>query len=138
VRRHQLTEGASRNPRLFVALLAAVVVACSVAAGEGPDRTTVTITTAPGDRLAFEPAETAVARPGSVAVVFRNGSTLAHNLVFIEGATASTDTIVQPGSTDEVVVELPEPGSYGFVCTIHEGMAGTITVGSGSGAAALR
>jgi plastocyanin len=138
VRRHQLTDRSGRNQGLFVALLAAVVVACSVAAGEGPDRTTVTITTASGDRLAFEPAETAVGGPGPVAIVFRNASTLPHNLVFIEGATASTNTIVQPGTTDEVVVDLPEPGSYRFVCTIHEGMAGTITVGSASGAAALR
>ena len=98
----------------------------------------MTITTASGDRLAFEPAETSVAGPGSLVIVFRNASTVPHNLVFIEGASASTNTIVQPGTTDEVVVDLPEPGSYGFVCTIHEGMAGTVMVGSASGAAALR
>jgi plastocyanin len=114
-------------------LLAVAVAAggCAASAsGRGP--VGVTIVTASGEQLAFVPAETAVAGPGRVEIRFRNGSTFPHNLVFVEGVTASTDAIVEPGATDEVVVDLAAPGSYRFVCTIHEGMAGSITVGPAS------
>jgi plastocyanin len=56
--------------------------------------------------------------------------------VFVEGATASTDAIVEPGATDEIAVDLAASGTYRFVCTIHEGMAGSIIVGVASAAGA--
>lgn len=122
--------------------LFAVAVAVSSCAGASSARGPVnlTIATAPGERLAFVPAETIVSGPGRVEIQFRNAATLPHNLVFVEGVTGSTDTIVEPGTTDAVVVELEATGSYRFVCTIHEGMAGRITVAAASaaGAAARR
>jgi len=88
----------------------------------------ITITTAPGERLAFEPAETRLAEAGPVEITFRNGSSLSHNLTFIGGVNGSTQTIVQQGTTDRLLVVLPTPGAYPFVCTIHEGMSGRLVV----------
>ena len=48
-------------------------------------RSSVTITSAPGETLAFDPAETTVRAAGPIAITFRNGSSLAHNLVFTAG-----------------------------------------------------
>ena len=120
----------------LIALLAAIGGGCSIGAS-GREQPTLTIMPGSGDRLEFQPAVSSVGSPGAVRIVFRNESTLPHNLVFVEGVTASTDTIVQPGTTDEITVALPAAGTYRFVCTIHEGMAGSITVAaSGGGAAA--
>jgi plastocyanin len=88
----------------------------------------VTITTAPGDTLAFEPAETSIEVVGPIAVTFRNGSSLPHNLTFGAGLIAATRTIVEPGTSDQLLVAPPASGTYRFVCTIHDGMAGTLVV----------
>ncbi len=70
----------------------------------------MTITSAPGETLAFEPAETTVRAAGPIAITFRNGSSLAHNLVFTAGLTAATRTIVEPGTSDELLLEPRGPG----------------------------
>jgi plastocyanin len=88
----------------------------------------VSIATAPGETLAFVPAETTVWAAGPIAMTFRNGSSLSHNLVFTVGLTAATRTIVEPGSSDELLLRPPGSGAYPFVCTIHDGMAGTLIV----------
>jgi plastocyanin len=88
----------------------------------------LTITTAPGERLAFEPAEPTVRAAGPIALTFRNASSLPHNMTFTDGLTAATQTIVKPGTSDRVMVVPPAPGAYPFVCTIHDGMAGTLIV----------
>ena len=88
----------------------------------------VSITTAPGELLAFDPSETNIAAAGSVRVRFRNASSLPHNLVFTGTLTASTRTIVAPGTSDELEIALPGPGRYPFVCTIHVEMSGALLV----------
>ena len=93
----------------------------------------VTISTAPGETLAFDPAEIAVRAAGPITITFRNGSTLAHNLVFTAGVTGATRTIVEPGTSDELVLTPPRPGAFPFACTIHDGMAGTLIVLEGTG-----
>jgi plastocyanin len=95
----------------------------------------VTITTASGETLAFAPAETSVQGAGPIALTFRNGSSLPHNLTFTAGLTAATRTIVEPGATDLLLLTPPASGTYRFVCTIHDGMTGTLIIqvgGSGS------
>lgn len=94
----------------------------------------MTITTAPGETLAFEPAETSVQAVGPIALTFRNGSSLPHNLTFTAGLTAATRTIVEPGSVDQVLLAPQAAGSYRFVCTIHDGMTGTLVVGTSGSA----
>jgi plastocyanin len=101
------------------------VPAASVASSAAVD---VIITSAAGERPAFEPAETTVDASGPVAMTFLNRSSLAHNLVFTAGLTGATRTIVEPGASDELLLVPPGPGTYPFVCTIHDGMAGTLVV----------
>lgn len=97
-----------------------------------PGSVDVTITTAAGETTAFEPAVTVVQTAGPIALTFRNGSGLPHNLVLTAGSTAATRTIVEPGSSDELLLPPLPPGTYPFVCTIHDGMAGTLVVQSTS------
>lgn len=108
-----------------------LIVGCRMA---GPVETepdapvAVTITSAAGETAAFDPAETTVRAAGPIAITFRNESRLPHNLVFTAGLDAATRTIVEPGTSDDLVLAPLEPGSYLFVCTIHEGMSGTLIV----------
>ena len=108
-----------------------MVLACTAtgeAASPSPAATVdVTIMTARGETTAFEPAETAVAAAGPISVTFKNGSSLPHNLTFIR-ISAQTRTIVEPGTADELLLPPLVPGAYPFVCTIHEGMAGILTI----------
>jgi len=88
----------------------------------------VTITSAPGETLAFEPAEVTVPAARPVALTFRNGSSLSHNLVFTAGSASATRAIVEPGASDQLLFVAAPPGTYPFVCTIHEGMVGALIV----------
>lgn len=93
----------------------------------------VTVATAAGETLAFVPSEVTAPGRGPFLLTFRNGSSLAHNLVFTGGLDAATRTIVEPGAFEELVLEPPGPGAYPFVCTIHAEMAGTLIVGGDPG-----
>jgi plastocyanin len=88
----------------------------------------VTIRTAPGDRLAFEPAESTVRATGPISLIFQNGSSQPHNMTFTAGVEAATRSIVRPGTSDHILLAPPPPGAYPFVCTIHEGMSGRLIV----------
>ena len=89
----------------------------------------MTIASAPGEITAFVPADTIVPTTGPLAITFRNASSLPHNLTFTAGATAATRTIVEPGTSDVLLLSALPPGAYAFVCTIHDGMKGTLTIG---------
>jgi plastocyanin len=129
VRRYPLIGRLARSGRV---LLGAVLVAGCASAGAPPASAPavvgVSIATAPGELLAFDPSEPSIAAAGSVRVRFRNASSLPHNLVFTGTLTASTRTIVAPGTSDELEVALPGPGRYPFVCTIHAEMSGALVV----------
>jgi plastocyanin len=100
----------------------------SPAALARPAATSVTIATAPGETLAFVPAEVTIVGGGPIAVSFWNQSSIAHNLVFTGEPQGATRTIVEPGDGDEMVLDPGEPGRYPYVCTIHDGMAGMLVV----------
>ena len=87
----------------------------------------MTITTAAGETTAFDPAETDAAPGAPISIMFRNVSSLPHNLTFT-GFSAATRTIVEPGTSDELVLSPLDAGAFPFVCTIHEGMAGILNV----------
>jgi len=120
-RRFQLLGG------ILLALLLVGVAARAVSLAIPAAAVGVTISTPPGETLAFEQAEITVRAAGPITITFRNGSSLAHNLVFTAGVTGATRTIVEPGTSDELVIS-PAPGAYPFACTIHDGMAGTLIV----------
>jgi plastocyanin len=130
VRRHSVVGPVAR---VLAAIVAATVLAGCAAAGPttvaSPSAAiAVMVTSAPGDTLAFEPDETTVRAAGPIRMTFRNGSSLPHNMVFTAGLTAATRTIVRPGTSDQLLLIPPAPGVYPFVCTIHDGMAGTLIV----------
>jgi plastocyanin len=111
------------------ALLLAGCVGVTSTPSAAPSATVaLTIRTAPHDRLAFEPAEPTVRAAGPITLTFQNGSSLPHNVTFTGALTAATDTIVKPGTSDQLMVVPPAPGAYPFVCTIHVGMAGRLIV----------
>ncbi len=112
-------------------LLAACAPTPRGTGGEATAPAHITIRTAPGDTLAFEPRDVAVLSAAPLTMTFRNESNVAHNLVFTDGVTAATRTIVEPGGSDMLSVVPPGPGAYSFVCTIHDGMAGRLLVAPG-------
>ena len=94
-------------------------------AGEGA---TVTIGTDTGAALQFEPTEATAPGGGEITVVFENRSTVPHNLTFGPPIDAATATIVAAGASESISFSAPEPGDYEFVCTLHPGMDGVLTV----------
>jgi len=116
--------------RLIGSVVLPMVLACSPAAAVSPVSTApvvVTITSAGGETPVFRPGETIVVAARPISITFRNASNLPHNLTFI-AISAATRTIVEPGASDELTLSPLAPGAYPFVCTIHEGMAGILTV----------
>jgi plastocyanin len=132
VRRDQVVNLAIRSQGI---VWAALLVAACFSAHPAPSATppasiALTITTAPGERLAFEPSEPRVTGSGLITLTFQNASSMPHNLTFTAGLEAGTQTIVKPGTSDQLLLAPPPPGAYPFVCTIHEGMAGRLIVES--------
>lgn len=113
---------------VVVVLLSACQTAEPTPASPAPAAIHVAVGTAPGETLAFDPAEIAVGSVVPVTMTFRNQSSVAHNLVFTGALSAATRTIVEPGTFDELHLHPPGAGVYPFVCTIHSGMAGRLVV----------
>lgn len=136
MRRHPLIDHRLRRPgAVFAAIvLGAGVAACSTATL--PPTAAVTVSSAPGEALAFEPAETSAPAGGPIRITFHNASSLAHNLVFTAGLTGATRTIVDPGTSDELLLTGAAPGRYPFACTIHDGMRGSLIVLGSTGGGA--
>ena len=108
-----------------------MVLACTPAAAVSHASTApvdVTITSAGGETPVFRPAETIVAAARPISITFQNASHLPHNLTFIGITGAATRTIVEPGASAELNLAPLAPGAYPFVCTIHDGMAGLLTI----------
>jgi plastocyanin len=100
------------------------------AAGGGTGgATTITIGTDKAAELVFIP-ETAEAPANTpVQLIFNNQSdSQPHNLVFQEGITAKTSDLVAAGASETLEFTTPGAGEYTFVCTIHPGMDGVLTV----------
>ncbi|HET9853332.1 MAG TPA: PQQ-dependent sugar dehydrogenase [Candidatus Limnocylindrales bacterium] len=100
--------------------------AASAPAGETVE---VTVGTDTGGALQFDPASVTVPAGSSVSLVFENRSTsVPHNLTLGPPIDEATATIVDPGSSETLTFAAPDPGDYTFVCTLHPGMEGTLTV----------
>ncbi|HET9417276.1 MAG TPA: PQQ-dependent sugar dehydrogenase [Candidatus Limnocylindria bacterium] len=88
----------------------------------------ITVGTDAGSELLFDPLEVSVPAGATVRLTFVNESTVPHNLTFGEPINAATATTVPPGEEETIEFVAPEPGEYEFVCTLHPGMEGTLTV----------
>ena len=108
-------------------VIGAFAIGCSVQ-GEAPSQT-IEISTSQGLTARFEPSDPTVGFARTFTVRFRNESSQAHNLVFVGDLEGATRTIVEPGDSDEVEIVIHSPGTYPFVCTIHESMQGSLTIG---------
>jgi plastocyanin len=98
-------------------------------AGGSGETVQVTIGTDTGAELMFEPTTATVPAGSTVELTFENRSTSTpHNLTFGEPIDEATATVVDPGASEVLEFEAPEPGDYQFVCTLHPGMEGTLTV----------
>ena len=88
----------------------------------------ITIGTDEGQELLFVP-DTAEAPSGAaVTLTFQNVSEAPHNLTFNDPIEAATSTVVAPGASETLEFTAPEAGDYTFVCTLHPGMDGVLTV----------
>ena len=91
--------------------------------------TAITIGTDKAAELKFIPTTAEAPANTQVQLTFRNDSTSQpHNLVFQEGITAKTADLVAAGASETLEFTTPGAGDYKFVCTIHPGMEGTLTV----------
>jgi plastocyanin len=102
------------------------------ASGEPSGETVeVTVGTDTGADLKFDPAELTVQAGADVQVTFENRASVPHNLTFQAPINVATSTVVAPGTSDTVQFKAPAAGAYPFVCTLHPGMGGTLTVKAG-------
>ncbi len=116
--------------RALSTLLAALALALAAGCGDDePDPAPPAVDGAP-DALAigmrnlkFDPAE-ATAKVGQL-VTWTNLEAVPHNVVAQEGADFESDVVGQDGSYQYTP---QEPGTIAYVCTIHPGMEGTLTV----------
>lgn len=91
--------------------------------------TAITIGTPTDASLAFDPTTAEAPANTPVRLTFTNKSTvLPHNLKFSDGITAGTSDLVAAGASETIEFTTPGAGSYKFVCNIHPGMEGTLTV----------
>ena len=90
--------------------------------------TNLTIGTDTGAELKFVPNTAQAPANTPVKLTFDNKSTQPHNLTFQEGISAKTADTVAPGSSETISFTTPAAGSYKWVCTLHPGMEGTLTV----------
>ncbi|MBA2516239.1 MAG: cupredoxin domain-containing protein [Solirubrobacterales bacterium] len=72
---------------------------------------------------AFDPGQITVKAGDTVNWV--NDEEVEHNVVATDGATFKSDTFGKDGTFK---VKTEKPGKISYVCTIHEGMGGSITV----------
>jgi plastocyanin len=102
----------------------------SASAGASPagEVTRSTIGTRTGTELEFEPDEVSVPAAARVSVTFENRASLPHNLTFSAPINVATAPVVNPGASETIEFDAPAPGDYTFMCTIHPGMEGTLTV----------
>lgn len=92
------------------------------------DSVELTVATDTGSDLEFDPPAVTAPAGASVVLAFENKSTVPHNLTFDAPISAATATVVSPGASETLEFQAPDPGTYAFVCTLHPGMAGTLTV----------
>jgi plastocyanin len=73
--------------------------------------------------LQFEPRDVTV--KAGTTVTWKNNEEIPHNVVAEEGAEFESDTFGKDGTYE---FEAAEPGTVKYVCTLHPGMDGTLTV----------
>lgn len=101
------------------------VGATTAAAVDGVQQVTVTA----GDTYRFDPS-TITVHPGTVRITLVNAGQGAPHDWSLLGMPAAATALTPAGATESVTFTAPAPGTYTFVCTIHErqGQTGTLVV----------
>ena len=99
--------------------------ACGVGSSAVSGLGTAAVSIQATDNQTFSPASQ-TAKVGQV-VEWTAGSSLPHTITFnASNASCLDDAQINPGSTWQI--KFTQPGTYSYICTIHPGMQGTITV----------
>jgi plastocyanin len=126
-----------RHPLIWLAIAGLVGASCQLGSlgivpggsGDVPPLL-IDVSTSAGTERQFVPASVRVPVGVPIRLVFRNASSESHNLSFTGALEpVRTRTIMDAGEHDELTMAAPPPGTYRFVCTIHEGMTGELRVG---------
>ena len=126
-----------RRPALTIGLLAAVagvVIAGAIAfAALGSNSEALTemrldaiSREASGFAFAPDPLPIPARRP--VSITFHNTTDAPHTLILLDPIGVGTRDAVPAGGTVRVDFVAPGPGTYRFVCNVHDGMTGTLEV----------
>jgi plastocyanin len=97
--------------------------------GDGGDTVALTIGTDPGTALEFDPATVTADAGTTLQITFENRAAgVPHNLTFDDPIGQATATTVEAGASETLEFPAPEPGDYRYLCTLHPGMEGTLTI----------
>ena len=102
----------------------------STTPGPGPSETEpLAVVTIEAREFGFSPAAVTISASGATRIVVKDAGGIVHNLTIDE---LEIQVVVPPGSSGEVTIVDPEPGTYLFYCSIsghrEAGMVGTLTV----------
>ena len=100
-----------------------VQAAACTAGTAGASLGTPVVKVAATDALVFDPT-TSPAKVGDI-IEWDNTGSVAHTITFDSCPSLNDDTIAPGGKWQ---VKITVAGSYSYVCTIHPGMKGTLTV----------
>jgi plastocyanin len=142
-RRYRLGMPVRRSTSLIASAVAAAALLAGCSNAEAPSNRTPQdgsasastvdgvqqITVKAGDDFRFAP-DTITVHPGSVHVVLVNTGKGAPHDWLLSGMPSDFVPLAAAGQTKETTFTAPAPGSYRFVCTIHEnqGQTGTLVV----------
>ena len=97
--------------------------------GGGGEAVSLTVGTDTGSALEFDPTAITAPAGATVQLTFENRAAgVPHNLTFRDPINQATATTVAPGASEDLEFQAPDPGDYQYVCTLHPGMEGTLTV----------
>lgn len=89
--------------------------------------TPVAVGTGTGPSLEFAPVTVQAPANAPVELTFTNQADIPHNLSFSEPFNVRTTDLAK-GGVETLSLPPAAPGTYTFVCTIHPGMEGQLTV----------
>jgi plastocyanin len=78
--------------------------------------------------FAFDPEPLRLPPRTDVSLTFENASDAPHTLIMLAPITVQTTAAVEARASARLDFTTPAPGTYRFVCNVHEGMAGTLIV----------
>jgi plastocyanin len=118
--------------KLVVAVVALLVINTTLAAGlsvRGPRfQYVIRAKDASLTDFYFEPRRLVVPASADVRLKLHNASSAPHTLILLSPIDRRTSHSVAAGAVEQIDFKTPGAGTYRFVCSVHEGMTGTLIV----------